>query len=324
MEKKELRPYHGVIALVLCAITIFGISPMLGRQFGIYGSAIAEIMILIEAVLVVVIARGDMKRVFPLHRPKLLGLLGTALMWAAVFVSVMTVTLLLTYFFPEQVAGASGNLGAVIMSTPMMIAMLIISLSPAICEEAVFRGVFLNSLKGIRQKWIIIIVVGSIFGAFHGSIWKFIPTAALGMLMTYIVLETDNMIYSAVLHLVNNLVPILMLGILKGSYEAVGGVETLLEAQQSMQIPLASVGVYFIFAAGMPLIFYIGRYCLRRSVRGYEGGLFTKEQVKPVLLLVFIGALLAIAGISMIVFSLIFEQNLYSEMMKSVYSGNLR
>lgn len=318
MGKKELKPYHGVIALILCAVTIFGISPILGGMFGIYGSVISEILILIEAVLVVVFARGDMKKVFPIHRVKWFGLLGTVLMWGATFVSVMAVTILLTYFFPSEVAGASEGLNAAIMSTPLLIAMMVVSLSPAICEEAVFRGVFLNSLKGIRQKWLVILLVGSIFGAFHGSVWKFIPTAALGMVMTYIVLETDNIIYSSLLHLVNNLVPVLLMWGAKESYEAMGGMDALMESQ-NMQIPLASVGVYFLLAAGAPLIFYIGRYCLRRSVRGYEGGLFVKEQVKPVLLLVFIGAVIAITGICMIIMSLVFEQNLYSEMIQSVY-----
>lgn len=323
MRKKELKPYHGVIALILCAVTIFGVSPILGSMFGIYGSAISEILILIEAVLVVVLAQGDMKNVFPIHKPKFFGLLGTVLMWGATFVSVMAVTILLTYFFPNEVAGASEGISTAIIGTPVVIAMLVVSLSPAICEEAVFRGVFLNSLKGIRHKWIIILLVGSIFGAFHGSIWKFIPTAALGMVMTYIVLETDNIVYSSILHMINNLVPVLMMWGAKESYEAMGGVDELMESQ-NMQIPLASVGVYFLLAAGAPLIFYIGRYCLRRSVRGYEGGLFTKEQVKPVLLLVFIGALLAAAGICMIILSLVFEQNLYGEMMQSIYSGNIR
>lgn len=321
MEKRALKPYHGVIALVLCAITIFIISPIIGSKIGIYGTAVAEILILIEAVLVVIFARGDLKKVFPIHKPKLLGLLGTVLMWWATYLSVMAVTILLTYFFPEEVAGASEGISTAILTTPMLIAMLIVSLSPAICEEAVFRGVFLNSLKGIRQKWIIIILVGSIFGAFHASIWRFIPTAALGMVMAYIVLETDNMLYSGTLHLINNLVPILMMGGLKQSYDELGGMEAAMAAE-NMQLPLAAVGVYFIIAAGAPIIFYIGRYCLQRSVRGYTGGLFTKEQVKPVLLLIFIGALLIVAGICMIAFSIILEQNIYGELLQSVYSVN--
>lgn len=309
MKKRQLKPYHGVIALVLCALIIFLASPVLGGTFGIYGSLIGELLMLAVAVLTAVAARADLREVFPLHRPKAFGILGTLLIWGATYVGVMAVTMFLTYFFPTEVAEAGAGLSDTIMSTPMLIAAVIVAVSPAICEEAVFRGVFLNSLQGIRQKWIMIILVGVIFGAFHGSIWKMIPTAALGMVMTYIVIETDNLVYSVILHFVNNLFPVLLMGALRGTYEAMGGIDAAMEA--SMRIPMASVGIYFLLAAGAPIIFYIGRYCLKRSIYGYTEGLFTKEQVKPVLLLIFIGVLIALAGVFMIAFSFAFEMDMY-------------
>lgn len=312
MEKRELKLYHGVIVLALCAVTVFWISPLFGRMLGIYGTVIGEVMILAEAVLLVLTAGGDMRKVFPLHRPKLAGLLGTMLMWGATFVSVMAVMVLIACFFPNEVAGASDGLDAAIISTPMLIATLIIAVSPAVCEEAVFRGVLLNSLRGVVKNWGIILIVGIIFGAFHGNIWKFIPTAALGMVMTYIVLETDNMVYSMLLHFINNLVPILMIGSLKGTYDAMG--DAVME-MQGKSIPIAAAGVYFLLASGAPVIFYIGRHCLRKSTSGqYSGGLFMREQVKPVLILAGIGFLIAVVGICMIIISA-------ADMQQGIYSG---
>lgn len=305
MKYRHLKGYHGIIVLVLSAAVIFGIAPIFGAGLGIYGSLLGELMILAVAVVTVLAARADLKEVFPIHRPKALGLLGTLLIWGATYVCVMALTMLLAYFFPEEVTGAGARLSEAILNTPMLIAAAIVAVSPAICEEAVFRGVFLHSLQGIRQKWLVILLVGVIFGAFHGSIWKLLPTSVLGMVMTYIVLETDNLVYSGFLHFVNNLLPVLMMGALSSTYEAMGGIDAVME--ESMQIPMASVGIYFLMAAGAPLVFYIGRYCLKRSVHGYTEGLFTKNQVKPVLLLIFIGILIGIAGVFLIACSFIFE-----------------
>lgn len=54
-------------------------------------------------------------------------------------------------------------------------------------------------------------LTGCIFGAFHGSIWRFLPTAILGMAMAYLLTETGNMVYNMLFHAVNNLLPLVLL-----------------------------------------------------------------------------------------------------------------
>lgn len=84
-----------------------------------------------------------------------------------------------------------------IASLTFIISFVIVSISPAICEEAVFRGVVMHSFDNGKNKWIAIVVTGLIFGAFHGNIWRFVPTALLGIMLGYIVYETDNIIYGS-------------------------------------------------------------------------------------------------------------------------------
>ena len=50
--------------------------------------------------------------------------------------------------------------------------------------------------------------MGIIFGLFHGSVWRFLPTAILGGVLTYIMLETENMFYPALFHFTNNFLPL--------------------------------------------------------------------------------------------------------------------
>lgn len=103
-------------------------------------------------------------------------------------------------------------------SLTFIISFVIVSISPAICEEAVFRGVVMHSFDNGKNKWIAIVVTGLIFGAFHGNIWRFVPAALLGIMLGYIVYETDNMIYGALFHAINNAMPLLSIFAMKSMY----------------------------------------------------------------------------------------------------------
>jgi membrane protease YdiL (CAAX protease family) len=74
------------------------------------------------------------------------------------------------------------------------------AVSPAICEEAAFRGIILSGFANRLAKWQTVIVVGLLFGVFHLSIYRFLPTALLGMLITYAVLETRSILAGVIIH----------------------------------------------------------------------------------------------------------------------------
>jgi membrane protease YdiL (CAAX protease family) len=74
------------------------------------------------------------------------------------------------------------------------------AVSPAICEEAAFRGIILSGFAGRLAKWQTVVIVGLLFGAFHLSIYRFLPTALLGMLITYAVIETGSILSGVIIH----------------------------------------------------------------------------------------------------------------------------
>ena len=114
-------------------------------------------------------------------------------------------------FLPDEIMGTSAGLSYTFLSVPVLVAVLIVSITPAFCEEAVFRGIVFNSFWPIGNKWIVIVLTGCIFGAFHGSIWRFFPTAILGMAMAYLLAETGNMVYNIMFHAINNLLPLVLM-----------------------------------------------------------------------------------------------------------------
>lgn len=299
---KKLKPYHGIIMLVLTAISIFFVSPILSIKLGLYGTLLNELLILFLAVAVVLVFRGNMREVFPIQKPRLSHLVGTVLLWLGTFLTVMILTLIITYFFPEQMTGVSQGLGDAFTSVAFVLSFLIVSISPAICEEAVFRGVVLNSFSGLGNKWIAIILSGVIFGAFHGSIWRFVPTAILGIMIGYIVFETGNMLYGCLFHAVNNAVPLVLLFVMQKLY-SVTMVEEQMEVMETTGIPLASIGMYCIYGAAIPFLLYIGNYLIHKGQRGIETELFSGKKRSHFVILAICSVAFVVIGFGLIAFS---------------------
>lgn len=292
IEKKKLKPYHGVLVLILVLCDMMFLPFVLPRFLGFYGTIIVEGMFVVLSVAVVLLARVDLREVFPVRMPKTGKVFGTLLLWVGTFLAAEIVVLCISYFFPEKVFEASQGISAGMESVPFMMAAFIIAVTPAICEEAVFRGVFLNSLMGRWNKWIPILITGIVFGMFHGSVVRFFPTAILGIVMGYIVVETGNIFYSMLFHFVNNLFPVLLTQLLEISSQ---GIETEAEIMM-MEIPLASVGMYMCIGVAAPFLIYIGNYLLHKGEEGHSDKLFPRQKRISLILLSGISAVLFIFG----------------------------
>ena len=313
-NRKALKVYHGIIMLILSAVCVFFVSPILGANLGLYGTLLNEILLLVLAVALTAVVRGDFKQVFPIHKPKLSAVFGTILLWIGSFLAIMIITMIIAYFFPEEVIGVSQGLGMEFASLTFIISFVIVSISPAICEEAVFRGVVMHSFDNGKNKWIAIVVTGLIFGAFHGNIWRFVPTALLGIMLGYIVYETDNMIYGALFHAINNAMPLLSIFAMKSMYS-----NEMFQSQMSTMtdngIPLISIGMYVMYGAAIPLLLTIGNYLIHKGTKHAKNSLFAKEErMKLVVLLLISGAFLVV-GFFIIIFSLLFDPSVLNSMM---------
>ena len=313
-NRKTLKVYHGIIMLILSAVCVFFVSPILGANLGLYGTLLNEILLLVLAVALTAVVRGDFKQVFPIHKPKLSAVFGTILLWIGSFLAIMIITMIIAYFFPEEVIGVSQGLGMEFASLTFIISFVIVSISPAICEEAVFRGVVMHSFDNGKNKWIAIVVTGLIFGAFHGNIWRFVPTALLGIMLGYIVYETDNMIYGALFHAINNAMPLLSIFAMKSMYS-----NEMFQSQMSTMtdngIPLISIGMYVMYGAAIPLLLTIGNYLIHKGTKHAKNSLYAKEErMKLVVLLLISGAFLVV-GFFIIIFSLLFDPSVLNSMM---------
>lgn len=87
---------------------------------------------------------------------------------------------------------------------PLWQIILVAALMPAICEEFFFRGVLQGILKKNLPKQKLIIVIGILFGIFHMSMFRIIPTGLLGILLAYLTLASGSIFPSMCLHFMHN------------------------------------------------------------------------------------------------------------------------
>jgi membrane protease YdiL (CAAX protease family) len=94
---------------------------------------------------------------------------------------------------------------AVSMDTlPTWQAYVLIAVLPGICEEIGFRGTLLYGLRKKFHPLPLALVVGLIFGLFHFSLFRIVPTAVLGVVITGVALLTGSILPGIVLHMGNN------------------------------------------------------------------------------------------------------------------------
>ena len=214
------------------------------------------------------------------------------------------VTMFMAYFFPKEIFAVSEGLNEVIYSVPLLLSVFISSVMPAVCEEALHRGFILKSFQSKwKNKWFLSVLMGIIFGLFHGSVWRFLPTAILGGVLTYIMLETENMFYPALFHFTNNFLPSFLASFSGNAPQTEAATELLVQ----QGIPVAFLGIYLAMACVAPFGFYTADYLLRKGETGKEQRYIKSNGM--LITLVVLTVLPIILGMLLFMFGLFFDTN---------------
>ena len=89
-------------------------------------------------------------------------------------------------------------------SMPLWQMLLFLAVLPGVCEEIAFRGVLVHGLKGRLRPVPLALVAGLVFGLFHVSLFRILPTAYLGVLLVTVVLITGSLWPAMLWHALNN------------------------------------------------------------------------------------------------------------------------
>ena len=312
-EKKQLRLWQGLLVIILAGLEVFVFSDFLPQWLGMGRSLIGELILLGTAVGAVAVFGGKFRSVFPIHKPKLTEVMGTILIYLGASQAISVVTMIEMYIAPEMVTETSIGLSSMFTSSSMIVAIIVVGIAPAICEEAVFRGVFFNSIwNQTHGKWIPILVTAAVFGLFHGSIIRFFQTFLLGIVLGYLVYETNNMFYNVMFHAINNIIPVLVLYgmqfLMQLMARALGmngsGMWNFVmdtATSQVSQLSPAFMGIYMIDGGVGLAILYLGNHVLHLGREGHPKELFPKEKRKQQFIWLTLALALAVTGGMMIV-----------------------
>ena len=168
-------------------VSFYTIIAWVQMKWGMYGLALTELYLLALSVLAAKFTGSSLREIFPVKRPQWKKIFAVFLMWGSSYALLIPITMMMAWLFPKQMFSVSGDLNSFITSVPPLVSVFISCVMPAVCEEAMHRGFILKSFQTKwKNPWILCGAMGILFGLFHGSIWRFLPTALLGGVLTYL------------------------------------------------------------------------------------------------------------------------------------------
>ena len=300
-SRRQLNPVYGIAAFIIIEIIFFVVFAPLQYYFGMLGLALTELGLLACTLLAVKLTGQSFREVFPLRRPKFGQVLGTLVLWGGCFLSTMLATLVLMYFFPEGFLQASSDINSIFNTVPAPVQLLIVAVMPAVCEEAMHRGFIQHSFQSVRSDWVIILSMGLIFGIFHMDPYRFLPTAILGIGLSYVMQKTHNIFLPALFHFVNNFISVAPS--LGTSVETTAESIDISGLLTSRPFILMGIGSYLMLGALAPILLLAGSHLLRKA----SGSLPQRTEgrvIAAVILTLTLSGLMFIAGFTIVFLSI--------------------
>ncbi len=257
-ENKKRLPgpvASGILFSIVTILLTFG-GPILNFKNSYLKSGLGElIFVLLPVIVFLIVGRYDIRSTLNLRRTRPLNYLLVILL-TLFGMPVVGVLNAITYGLIREMFGRNLPIPKVIINDvpTLFIALLVIGVSAAVCEEVMFRGLIQS---GYRKYGIAVSlgITSVMFGLLHRDIQKAVSTILLGALIGFIVYRTGSIYTGMVAHFTNNASAVIlsfMASKMSGYLYGEG-----LEQTQSFDfsnLPVASVIIAFIFYA----IIYMG------------------------------------------------------------------
>ncbi len=190
-----------VAALTIMLVIYAG--SMLQLKFGLMGVFGTQLILLTAPLAVALYTKKDIKKTYGFKKANVKSFIGAILTVVGMYPVNMVLSLALSALFPASSENVTETFTG-LMGGNVMQVFLIIAVAPAICEELLFRGFMFNSLKERYRAVRAMVIVAVLFGIYHMSVIKFIPTALLGFIFCYVAYESGSIFPSMVMHFLNN------------------------------------------------------------------------------------------------------------------------
>ena len=217
---RRLHPIEALIPLALSFLLLLPVGGFLQARLGFAGMALTELLVvLFPIVAMAAAARVSPSVAFGLRVPPLASFAGAALAGAGGFYLVFGGLELIQERVAPLPPEMRRQLRDLILPPsgprPLPVDLAALALLPAFCEELLFRGALLRALTDSSAdrfaRLSALLFSALAFGAFHFSLYKFLPTAVLGLLFGAIALQSGSVWPSMLMHALNNALVVVLL-----------------------------------------------------------------------------------------------------------------
>ena len=196
---------HAIAVFAVAFILLFFVFIPLQKRSLVSGLLISEWAGMLG--LVVVYARAmslPLRDVLVLRRPTPRALLGASLIGVSAWAVVGTLSTWIAPAPNEVVEQLRRAVVPVDQSRGIATTLLLMAVTPAICEEALFRGPILRGLAARFSPLASAVLTGLLFGLYHVDVWRLLPTSILGVVLSLIALESGSILPAMLAHMLNN------------------------------------------------------------------------------------------------------------------------
>lgn len=264
MEKKYMNPsiFETNIFYLIIGVSLLLLGSLVQSKEIYSGLIITEYLIIFIPTITYLKARGyNLKKVLKLNKisAKEVALIFLIVIFSypvGVFLNYLMLLLLsnFTELKPTPVP-IPQNTGEYLLG------LLVISLSPGICEEVLFRGMVMSSYDKLGKKKAIIISA-ILFGMFHFNLQNLVGPIFLGIIFGLIVYKTNSLFSTMIAHGVNNAIATTI------AYLAMSNMNNLSIESQDIGISIGSFATVLTVIIGFVIAMISGTiaYTLYKSL----------------------------------------------------------
>ncbi|MEQ8187405.1 MAG: ABC transporter permease subunit/CPBP intramembrane protease [Candidatus Eremiobacterota bacterium] len=212
MRKGRFPSPSEVFVLICIIFVLFFFVGSRFKGFGLIAGVymIQLLLIFSPSIIFLYFWKYDIKEILRIRGFSIGTILIAILLGLSGMVVTMQISALQNVFFPfpsaEKVLGPLLDvLKAKNGLADFLIKFSMIALLPALCEETLFRGVLQSTLeKHLKNRLHAIIYTAVIFGMFHMSPYRFIPTMIIGLYLGYLAQRSKSIFPGMLVHAINN------------------------------------------------------------------------------------------------------------------------
>lgn len=198
-----------MVVFVMFAYLYLG--SVLEMKYGFGGIFGIQMIIFVLPLLYVLYTKRSILQTYSFRKTKFMNFVAALFMGCGTMLIGIILTSFVSMLFPTEAEMVSSGLMNELMSDNELLTFAVVALTPAVCEEMLFRGFLFSAFRGRYKIVVSVLLTAVIFGVYHMSIVRFFTTALLGAALAVIVYYSDSIFPAMMMHAINNGIAVLQM-----------------------------------------------------------------------------------------------------------------